>query len=190
MRLPLLSRYELSSCVRKFRGSVSKGCQTKDDCINLIESDFMLQTNQLMRLSTPDLLRSLAVSPSIGESSPRLSLICRFIHNRYGTVIASQLLCLPTRWNPPEMTESGTPQPAWLNTPVTQLRLRFTRVDAGTVKKYCVGGFDISNRVCPISFAKQASYCLDLADRSFRYHHSFMFVVLNIIQRRTAHLQT
>ena len=137
VRLPLLSRYELSSCVRKFRGSVSKGCRTKNDCINLIESDFMLQTNQLMRLSTPDLLRSVAVSPSIGESSPRLSLICRFIHNRYGTVIASQLLCSPTRWNPPEMTESGTPQPAWLNTPVTQLRSRLTRVDAGTVKKYC-----------------------------------------------------
>ena len=52
------------------------------------------------------------------------------------------------------------------------------------------GGFDIPDRVCAISFVKQASYCLDLADRSFRYHHSFMFVVLNIIQRRTAHLQT
>jgi len=53
-----------------------------------------------------------------------------------------------------------------------------------------VGGFDIPDRVCPISIAKQASYCLDLADRSFRYHHSFMFVMLNIIQRCTAHLQT
>ena len=53
-----------------------------------------------------------------------------------------------------------------------------------------IGGFDIPDRVCSISFAKQADYYLDLADRSFRYHHSFMFVVLNIIQRRTAHLQT
>ena len=52
------------------------------------------------------------------------------------------------------------------------------------------GGFDIPDRVCPVSFANQAKYCLDLADRSLRYHHSFLFVVLNIIQRRTAHLQT
>jgi hypothetical protein len=52
------------------------------------------------------------------------------------------------------------------------------------------GGFDIPDRVCALSFANQAKYCLDLADRSFRYHHSFIFVVLNIIQRRTAHLQT
>jgi len=52
------------------------------------------------------------------------------------------------------------------------------------------GGFDIPDRVCAILFAKQASYCLDLADRSFRYHHSFTFAVLNIIQRCTAHLQT
>lgn len=52
------------------------------------------------------------------------------------------------------------------------------------------GGFEIPDRTCAISFQKQAEYCLDLADRSFRYHHSFLFVVLNIIQRRTAHLQT
>jgi hypothetical protein len=52
------------------------------------------------------------------------------------------------------------------------------------------GGFDFPNRECPISFAKQANCCLDFADKSFRYHHSFMFVVLKIIQRRTAHLQT
>ena len=52
------------------------------------------------------------------------------------------------------------------------------------------GGFDIKDRVCALSFSNQAKYYLDLADRSFRYHHSFLFVVLNIIQRRTAHLQT
>lgn len=43
------------------------------------------------------------------------------------------------------------------------------------------GGFDIPDRVCALSFANQAKYCLDLADRSFRYHHSFLFVVLNIV---------
>ena len=52
------------------------------------------------------------------------------------------------------------------------------------------GGFEIPDRACAISFQKQAEYYLDLADRSFRYHHSFLFVLLNIIQRRTAHLQT
>ena len=52
------------------------------------------------------------------------------------------------------------------------------------------GGFEIPDRVCTIAFDKQARYYLDLKDRSFRYHHSFLFVVLNIIQRRTAHLQT
>ena len=53
-----------------------------------------------------------------------------------------------------------------------------------------IGGFEIPDRTCSISFQKQAEYYLDLADRSFRYHHSFLFVVLNIIQRRTAHLHT
>jgi hypothetical protein len=42
------------------------------------------------------------------------------------------------------------------------------------------GGFEIPDRPCAISFQKQAEYYLDLADRSFRYHHSFLFVVLNI----------
>ena len=53
-----------------------------------------------------------------------------------------------------------------------------------------IGGFEVPDRICSISFQQQAKYYLDLADRSFRYHHSFLFVVLNIIQRRTAHLQT
>ena len=52
------------------------------------------------------------------------------------------------------------------------------------------GGFEIPDRAGAISFQQQAKHCLDLVDRSFRYHHSFLFVVLNIIQRRTAHLQT
>ncbi|KAF9642668.1 hypothetical protein BDM02DRAFT_3105368, partial [Thelephora ganbajun] len=51
-------------------------------------------------------------------------------------------------------------------------------------------GFEIPNRACAISFQKQAEYYLDLADRLFCYHHSFLFVVLNIIQHCTAHLQT
>ena len=45
---------------------------------------------------------------------------------------------------------------------------------------------------CPVtvSFQKQANYYLDLADCSFQYHHSFIFVVVNTLQRRAAHLHT
>ena len=52
------------------------------------------------------------------------------------------------------------------------------------------GGFEVPDRVRVLSFANQTKYYLNLVDRSFRYHHSFLFVTLNIIQRRTAHLQT
>ncbi|KAF8231538.1 hypothetical protein L208DRAFT_1469222, partial [Tricholoma matsutake] len=37
---------------------------------------------------------------------------------------------------------------------------------------------------------QQANYCISLSDFSFRYHHSFVFVVWNIIERRMAHLKT
>jgi hypothetical protein len=53
-----------------------------------------------------------------------------------------------------------------------------------------LGGFDDPARVTKLSFEAQANAFLDVPDRSFRYHHSYIFVVLNIIQRRTAHLQT
>jgi len=53
-----------------------------------------------------------------------------------------------------------------------------------------IGGFEDKNRETPIQFSKQAEYYLDLPDRSFRYHHSYIFVILNMIQRRTAHLHT
>ena len=52
------------------------------------------------------------------------------------------------------------------------------------------GGFEDCDRKNPVGFRQQAEYFLDLADRSFRHHRSFMFVALNIYQRRTAHLHT
>lgn len=55
---------------------------------------------------------------------------------------------------------------------------------------YGIGGFDDRDRPTPISFHQQANYYFDLCDFSFRYHHSFMFVALNVIQRRIAHLHT
>lgn len=53
-----------------------------------------------------------------------------------------------------------------------------------------IGGFeDPARRTC-LSFEAQANALLDVPDRCFRYHHSYIFVALNIIQRRAAHLQT
>ncbi|KAG2742618.1 hypothetical protein P692DRAFT_201889980, partial [Suillus brevipes Sb2] len=59
-----------------------------------------------------------------------------------------------------------------------------------TLFPFGIGGFEDNSRPVSISFQQQAQYYLNIADRSFRYHHSFMFVVLNMIQRRTAHLKT
>ncbi|KAG1874170.1 hypothetical protein C8R48DRAFT_650630, partial [Suillus tomentosus] len=59
-----------------------------------------------------------------------------------------------------------------------------------TLYPFGIGGFDDDSRLTPIAFQKQANYYFDLADRAFRYHRSYMFVVLNILQRRTAHLHT
>jgi len=59
-----------------------------------------------------------------------------------------------------------------------------------TLFPYGIGGFENRARPTPLSFDRQAKYCLSIVDRSFRYHHSFIFVVLNIMQRRQAHLQT
>jgi hypothetical protein len=41
-----------------------------------------------------------------------------------------------------------------------------------------------------LSFEAQASALLDVPDKSFCHHHSYIFVVLNIAQWRAAHLQT
>ena len=134
-RLPLLSRNDLSSCVRRFRESIPKTCQTKAGYINVIQNDFARQTNQLIQLSTPDLLRR--VSPPVGHSTSRFLLVCQFIHDRYGTAIASQLLCSKARWNPPDVGEDQILRPTWFQTPLTQLRSRLAKVDAGEIKSCC-----------------------------------------------------
>jgi hypothetical protein len=59
-----------------------------------------------------------------------------------------------------------------------------------TLFPYGIGGFDDNTREIPVSFQKHVAYLLDLADRRFRYHRSFLFVALNIQQHRTAHLHT
>ncbi|KAG2107452.1 uncharacterized protein F5147DRAFT_529694, partial [Suillus discolor] len=59
-----------------------------------------------------------------------------------------------------------------------------------TLYPFGIGGFDDDSWPAPVAFQKQANYYFDLADWSFRYHHTYMFVVLNIFQHRTAHLHT
>ncbi|KAJ3516563.1 hypothetical protein NMY22_g14178 [Coprinellus aureogranulatus] len=53
-----------------------------------------------------------------------------------------------------------------------------------------IGGFDDKSRESKISFQHQAQYYLNLPDKDFRYHYSFIFVILNMIQRRKSHLHT
>jgi hypothetical protein len=59
-----------------------------------------------------------------------------------------------------------------------------------TLFPFGIGGFDDHERATPVGFQAQAEYYLDICDWSFRYHCSFIFVALNIHQRRTAHIQT
>ncbi|KAF9033428.1 hypothetical protein BDZ89DRAFT_904877, partial [Hymenopellis radicata] len=59
-----------------------------------------------------------------------------------------------------------------------------------TLFPYGIGGFDDPNRKVALSFHNQANYYLDLYDRSFRYHHSFIFVAMNVIQRHQINLHT
>jgi hypothetical protein len=59
-----------------------------------------------------------------------------------------------------------------------------------TLYPYRIGGFEDTSRLTPLPFERQAKYCLNISDRSFRYHELFIFVALNILQRQQAHLQT
>jgi hypothetical protein len=137
VRFPLLSRDVLCGCVRRFRESIPKGCQTKGGYIKLIEKDFMKQTNQLMQASFSDLLQCVSTPSLTDHLTPLLLLVCQIIHNRYGAVFASQLLCSQACWNPPEVAENATSQPVWLETPLIQLRLRLAKVDTGVIEGCC-----------------------------------------------------
>jgi hypothetical protein len=59
-----------------------------------------------------------------------------------------------------------------------------------TLFPFGIGGFDDKSQSTPLGFCRQIEYTLDLANKSFRYHHSYMFVTLNIWQRRMVHLHT
>ncbi|KAJ3770178.1 hypothetical protein FB446DRAFT_647442, partial [Lentinula raphanica] len=53
-----------------------------------------------------------------------------------------------------------------------------------------IGGFEDDCRSPEVSLKSHAAHLLDQPDRKFRYHHYYIFVILNLIQRRTAHLFT
>ncbi|EJD49282.1 hypothetical protein AURDEDRAFT_33463, partial [Auricularia subglabra TFB-10046 SS5] len=54
-----------------------------------------------------------------------------------------------------------------------------------------IGGIeDHRSQAQRVGFRTHASYLLDLADRSFAYHRSFVFMIVNILQRRKVHLET
>ncbi|KAG2104978.1 hypothetical protein BD769DRAFT_1393359 [Suillus cothurnatus] len=59
-----------------------------------------------------------------------------------------------------------------------------------TLFPFSIGGFDDKSRSTPLGFRRQIEYTLDLADKSFCYHRSYMFVTLNIWQCQMAHLHT
>jgi Helitron helicase-like domain at N-terminus len=59
-----------------------------------------------------------------------------------------------------------------------------------TLWPFGIGRFEDSSRQIALSFAVQANYYFDIPDHSFCSHNAFMFVALNIIQRRACHLQT
>ena len=51
-------------------------------------------------------------------------------------------------------------------------------------------GFDDLMRPTKLSSEAQENLFLDLPNHSFQHHHSYIFVALNIIQRRASHFQT
>jgi len=59
-----------------------------------------------------------------------------------------------------------------------------------TLFPYGIGGFDDKTRPTGLSFQQQSQYYFNITNRSFRYHYAYIFVALNIWQRRTSHLHT
>ena len=53
-----------------------------------------------------------------------------------------------------------------------------------------IAGFEHPSRRPKVSFQAQTNALLDVPDKSFRRHQTFIFVALNIMQRRLSHLHT
>ena len=59
-----------------------------------------------------------------------------------------------------------------------------------TLFPFGTGGFKHPLRQLKVSFQAHANALLDVPDKSFQHHQSYLFVALNIIQRRLCHLHT
>ena len=59
-----------------------------------------------------------------------------------------------------------------------------------TLFPFGTGDFEDLEQTTPISFASHANMLFDVPRHIFCYHHSYVFVVFNIIQHRRAHFQT
>ncbi|EJD34425.1 hypothetical protein AURDEDRAFT_76182, partial [Auricularia subglabra TFB-10046 SS5] len=62
-----------------------------------------------------------------------------------------------------------------------------------TLYPFGIGGFedwDSQSDSQHVGLQNHASYLLNLADRSFSSHRTFVFIVMNILQRRAVHTQT
>ena len=59
-----------------------------------------------------------------------------------------------------------------------------------TLFPFGIGGFEHPLREPKVSFQAHANALLDVPEKSFRQHQSFIFVALNIMQRRLSHLHT
>jgi hypothetical protein len=51
-----------------------------------------------------------------------------------------------------------------------------------TLFPFGIGGFDDKTRPTPLGFRRQIEYTLDLADKSFHHHRTYIFITLNIWQ--------
>lgn len=59
-----------------------------------------------------------------------------------------------------------------------------------TLFPFGTGGFEDPKQITPISFTPHANMLFDVPGHAFCYHHSYIFLVFNIIQCRQAYFQT
>lgn len=102
---------------------------------------------------------------------------------RSSTASALKNLLSPTNYCVPDLVlhRSSVPVPEY-NNPDLLPEMYPTLFPLG------LGGFDNSLRRPQLSFEAQANALLDVPDKLFRSHCTFIFVALNIIQHRLCHL--
>ncbi|KAG8730428.1 hypothetical protein FRC12_020274 [Ceratobasidium sp. 428] len=76
-------------------------------------------------------------------------------------------------------------QPPRGQPPADPARLNFWEAALAPIYPYGVGGIE-SDRPVQLSLNDQAKWSLEYHDPRFRYHHSFLFLVFGILQRRQA----